>query len=101
MFTFVHVYVRRKRFLIVYRKITNPERDMRELASLTANLSLAGARAFERYGVLVHLPAASAEPAEERPAGAPAPPGAADDGEHGQQARQTLSSSHGEAAAAL
>uniref|UniRef100_A0A7S2BV07 Uncharacterized protein n=1 Tax=Haptolina brevifila TaxID=156173 RepID=A0A7S2BV07_9EUKA len=63
-------------------------RDMRDLASLTANLSLAGARAFERYGVLVHLPAAPAEPAYERPAGAPAPSGAAKGGKHGQQARQ-------------
>jgi hypothetical protein len=63
-------------------------RDMRELASLTANLSLAGARAFERYVVVVHLSAVPAEPAEERPAGAPAPTGAADGGEHGKPARQ-------------
>ena len=63
-------------------------RDMRELASLTASPRVAGARAFERHGVVVHLHADFAEGAKGRPAGAPAPPGADAGGAHGQSARQ-------------
>ena len=60
---------------------------MCELVSPTANLSLAGARAFERYHVeVVHLTAALAESVDGRPADALAPPGAADGGQSARQA---------------
>mmetsp|Transcript_16536 Transcript_16536/g.33243 ORF Transcript_16536/g.33243 Transcript_16536/m.33243 type:complete len:153 (-) Transcript_16536:340-798(-) len=62
-------------------------RDMRELVSITANLSLAEARAFERFRVTVHLDANPVDPAAGRPAGIPDLSGTAGGGTHGQPAR--------------
>jgi hypothetical protein len=55
------------------------ERDVRDLARITAALSVAGGKAFERHGVMVHLVHPSQLPAQRRPQGAPLPPGVAGD----------------------